>query len=116
MITHAIANGAVIAFRDRTTKYIGGIAGAGTNALYLELRAPLHVRSGFARAPGRAEGRVVDAASGRGLSNLLVRVGGESVITDANGRVSLSGLSPGTYGVSLESVDRASPGVLVGDV
>jgi hypothetical protein len=116
MITHAISNGAVIAFRDRTTKYIGGIAGAGTNALYLELRAPLHVRSGFARAPGRAEGHVVDAASGRGLSNLLVRVGGESVITDANGRVSLSGLSPGTYGVSLESVDRASPGVLVGDV
>jgi hypothetical protein len=116
MITHAIANGAVVAFRDRTTKYVGGIPGAGTNALYLELRAPLHVRSGFARAPGRAEGRVVDAASGRGLSNLLVRVGGESVITDANGRVSLSGLSPGKYGVSLESVDRASPGVLVGDV
>ena len=116
MITHAIANGAVIEFRDRTTKYIGGIPGAGTNALYLELRAPLHVRSGFARAPGRAEGRIVDAASGRGLSNLLVRVGGESVITDANGRVSLSGLSPGKYGVSLESVDRASPGVLVGDV
>jgi hypothetical protein len=115
-VSRALPNGSTLMFREHFARYDRGLSVPGMNAVYLELRAPLHIRTAPSSAAGRVTGRVVDAASGRGLSNLLVRIGGESVITDDQGRVSVSGLKPGHYGVSLESADRASRGVLVGDV
>jgi hypothetical protein len=114
-VSHALPNGSTVMFREHFARYDRGLSVPGMNAVYLELRAPLHIRTAPSRAAGRVTGRVVDAASGRGLSNLLVRIGGESVITDGQGRVSVSGLKPGHYGVSLESADHGSRGVLVGD-
>ncbi len=115
-LSRELRNGSTIAFREHYTKYASGISIPGMNAMYLELRTPLHVRTSPSSSTGRVTGRVTDAESGRGVSNLLVHIGDESVITDSQGRVSVAGLKPGRYGVSLEGRDRASTGVLVGDV
>ncbi len=121
-VSRQLRNGSVLMFREHFTRYEGGLVAPGMNALYVELRMPLHIRTAAAHSEGMVTGRVTDAASGRGLSNLLVRIGNESVITDSQGRVTVSGLAPGHYGVSLETSDRAASagggggGVLVGDV
>ena len=115
-LSHELRNGTMMMFREHFARYDHGLSVPGMNALYLELRTPLHIRTAPSRSSGRVNGRVVDEVSGRGLSNLLVRIGDESVITDGQGRVSVSGLKPGHYGVSLESADHATRGVLVGDV
>ncbi|HXD48346.1 MAG TPA: hypothetical protein VN600_06210 [Gemmatimonadaceae bacterium] len=115
-LSHELRNGTTMLFREHFARYDRGLSVPGMNALYLELRTPLHIPTAPSRSSGRVTGRVFDEASGRGLSNLLVRIGDESVITDGQGRVSVSGLKPGHYGVSLESADHATRGVLVGDV
>lgn len=114
-LSRYLPNGSTLMFREHFARYAQGISIPGMNVLYLELRTPIHIPTGSAPSSGRVTGRVTDA-SGRGMSNMLVRVGDASVLTDSHGRVSLSGLKPGHYGVSLESSDRAATGVLVGDV
>ncbi len=114
-LSRELPRGILLSLRAHMARYGRGINVPGMNAVYLELRTPLQIPTGPSRTPGRVEGRVVDAATGHGMSNLLVRLGGQSVITDGNGRVSVVGLKPGHYDLSLESADKASPGVLVGD-
>jgi hypothetical protein len=110
-----LIGGMTIALREHVALLPTGARPLGMNGVYLELRAPLDLPTVPKRTPGRVDGRVVDAATGRGLSNVLVRVGKEAVITDADGRAALSGLSAGKYSVSVESADRAHGAVTVGD-
>lgn len=110
-----LRNGMTIALRDHVAIMPSGLRPAGMNGVYLELRAPLSIPTVPVRTPGRVTGRIVDAATGRGLANVLVRVGKEAVISDEEGRVALSGLEAGKYSVSVESADRTRAGVTLGD-
>ena len=103
------------ALRQHVAIMPDGARPAGMNGIYLELRAPLAIPTVPLRTPGRVNGRIVDATTGRGLANVLVRVGKEAAISDANGRVALSGLEAGKYSVSVESPDRSRGGVTLGD-
>lgn len=115
VLSRLLPNAMVLSLRGHAASFGHQISIPGMNAMYVELRAPLRIPTGLIRQSGRIEGRVVDAATGRGLSNLLVRIGDEAAITDAQGRMSVSGLQPGRYGVNLESADRDAAGVIVGD-
>jgi hypothetical protein len=110
-----LPNGMTLALRDHVAILPNGVRPVGMNGVYLELRTPLSIPTLPVRTPGRVTGRVVDAATGRGLPNVLVRVGNEAVITDDDGRVALSGLQAGKYAVNIESGDRTRAGVTVGD-
>lgn len=114
-LSKRLGNGMTAALRQHVAIMPYGERPAGMNGIYLELRAPLSIPTAPLRTPGRVSGRIVDAATGRGLPDVLVRVGKEAAISDANGRVALSGLAPGSYGLSVESADRSRGGVILGD-
>jgi nucleoid-associated protein YgaU len=48
---------------------------------------------------GRAQGRVYDAETGRGVAGVPVRIGDRAVITDREGRWAVTGLSDGEHAV-----------------
>lgn len=84
-----------------------GAGGPTRTELALDYAVPLGVPVSRRRDAGGVEGVVVDAASGAGIADLPVRVGGRTAVTDARGRWALAGVRPGTHAVE---VDRGSPG------
>jgi hypothetical protein len=67
------------------------------------------------QSPGRVEGRILDAESGRGIPNALVRVGGQVAITDSRGQVAFSHVPAGDHRVSLAQEHSLSDAVFIGD-
>lgn len=84
----------------------GGLARA--PLFLLDYVVPLRVPVPRRLAGGRASGTVVDAADGRGVEGVLLRLAGRATVTDRHGRWSLEGLPAGAH--SLE-VDRLSLGL-----
>lgn len=54
---------------------------------------------------GRLEGKLVDAQSGSGISDLIVNVGGVITVTSATGAFLLENLLPGKYLLTIYSMD-----------
>jgi hypothetical protein len=82
---------------------------------YVEYTMPLGVPVSHLHTPGRASGRVIDAATGRGVANALVRLGPQVAITDRNGRVSFGGLPAGEHRVSLSQEMSYADAVFIGN-
>ncbi len=88
---------------------------ANARAFYLEFRTPLKLPVGPSRSEGRAEGIIVDAGTGGPLVGALVRLADQAAVSDKNGHVSFSGLSPSHQRVSLDASGAAAGAMLVGD-
>lgn len=84
-------------------------------AVYLEYRTPLRLPIGPSHAAGRAEGRIVDAETGRPVVGALVRIADQAAVTDKDGRVFFSGLAPARQRVSIDATGAAAGAMLVGD-
>ncbi|HVH13811.1 MAG TPA: carboxypeptidase-like regulatory domain-containing protein, partial [Longimicrobium sp.] len=69
--------------------------------VYLEYGVPLGIPLP-ARGEARVEARVRDAATGRGLADVLVRVGDRVAVTDRRGRAAFVGLPEGTHLLRVE--------------
>ena len=60
--------------------------------------------------PGMARGRIFDEETGHGVGGVLVRLGSEAAVTDAQGRVAFASLAAGTLPRERGCAsDRASP-------
>lgn len=111
-ITQSFAGGSAISLRTRRSA--AGTVAARTVG-YLEYSLPIGVPSFHAAVRGRATGRVVDAETGRGLVNTLVRLGPQAAITDGDGRVYFSSLPAGEYRASLAQETTSSDKIFIGD-
>jgi hypothetical protein len=100
-LTNTLPNGSKLSLRVRSATTILGTSSEKLG--YLEYSLPIGVPTGHTHRPGRANGTVIDAESGRGVPGVLVRLGPHAGVTDPNGRVSFAGLPPGEYRASLAS-------------
>ena len=114
LLSRGIRTGAIVTLRAR-------LMGGGTRALseqsvvYLEYGMPLRLPIAPLRTPGRVTGRVIDAASGRGVAGALVRLGPQVAITDRNGEVSFGGVPGGQHRLSMSQETSFANAVFVGD-
>jgi hypothetical protein len=117
-IAHTLRNGMTVALRDRMTNSMWRVTEPRQNLLFLELRAPLRIPTGLTRTTGMARGRILDEETGRGVGGVLVRLGPEAAVTDAQGRVAFASLPPGRYHASVDggTASRLSDALLTGDV
>lgn len=92
--------------RARAAWREGGLARA--PLFLLDYVVPLRVPVPRRLAGGRASGIVVDAADGRGVEGVLLRLGGRATVTDRHGRWSLEGMPAGAHFLE---VDRLSLGL-----
>ena len=83
--------------------------------IYMEYATPLKLPIGRTSTPGRVRGEVVDQATGRGMANVLVRLGPQAALTDAEGRVAFAGLPAGEYRLVLAQRTSAAPTVFTGN-
>lgn len=113
-LSHTLRSGAMVTLRTRMFQGNAGYAVAPAVA-YLEYAMPIGLPVSRLRMPGRANGRVIDAATGRGVANALVRLGPQVGITDDNGRVRFGGLPAGEHRVSLSQETSYADVVFVGD-
>jgi hypothetical protein len=90
---------------------VAGRAGGGRPRMYLEYGVPLGVPLPARGADG-VTARVVDARTGRGMPDVLVRVGDRAALTDRNGTAVITGLSEGAH---LLRVEGAAGTELVAD-
>ena len=86
----------VVALRARIAQSGAGAVPA-SNAVYLEVRTPLHVPTARLNLGGRARARVIDAETGKGVVGALVRIGEHAAITDKDGAANFRGLALGEY-------------------
>lgn len=115
VVAHTLRNGASITMRARAMEGGFGLASPMPPVAYLEYTVPVGLPVGRLRTPGRANGRVIDAATGRGVANALVRLGPQVAITDKNGRVAFGGLPAGEHRVSLSQEMSYADAVFIGD-
>jgi len=112
-LTHELTRGSSISIRGRYSSSMS--AGVSPQKLvYLEYGLPLRLPVGHLRVPGRVSGRVVDEA-GKGVKGALVRVGSLAGVTDGGGLVTVAGLYPGEYRVSLAGDASISNAALIGN-
>ncbi|HEX6965442.1 MAG TPA: carboxypeptidase regulatory-like domain-containing protein, partial [Gemmatimonadaceae bacterium] len=76
---------------------------------------PLAVPVGPSRHSARVAGRIVDATSGRPISNALVRLGDRAQLTDRSGRFIFSGLAPDTYYIHVDRHGLAGGQIVAGE-
>jgi hypothetical protein len=112
-LTNAFPNGSKLSLRVRSATTILGTSSE--KLAYLEYSLPIGVPTGHIQRPGRANGTVIDAESGRGVPGVLVRLGPHAGVTDPEGRVSFAGLLPGEYRASLASEASISNASYVGN-
>jgi hypothetical protein len=82
---------------------------------YLEYGMPVRLPIARLRTSGRVYGRVVDQASGRGVSGALVRLGPQVAITDRQGQVAFGGVPAGEHRLSMTQETSIANAVFVGD-
>jgi hypothetical protein len=114
-LDYQFAGGQTISLRERVWQNPQMQGSANARAIYLEFRTPVRLPIGPSRATGRAEGRIVDAATGQPLAGALVRVADQAAVTDRDGRVYFSGLAAARQRVSLDATGAAAGALLVGD-
>lgn len=114
MISRALRNGNRLSLRARI---IGGgsLSSAQQTVAFLEYAMPLRLPVSRLRTPGRVYGRVVDAVSGRGVPNALVRLGPQVAITDAEGEVAFGGVPGGEHRLSMSQETSFADAVFIGD-
>src|SRR5204862_7478145 len=114
LASYTLKNGNSISLRG---KLLGGGARAAVDqsVAYLEYGMPLHVPVSRLRTPGRVYGKVVDAISGKGVANALVRLGPQAAITDKDGNVAFGGVPGGEHRVSMSQEASLADAVFVGD-
>lgn len=112
-VAHTLPNGSSIGLRARLIG--GGASSAERSVAYLEYGVPLRVPVSRLRTPGRVHGRVIDAASGRGVPGALVRLGPQVAITDHDGQVAFGGVPAGEHRVSMSQETSFANAVFVGD-
>jgi hypothetical protein len=118
-VGHTLQNGMTLVVRDRLTSSPWRSTAPTSNLMFVELRAPLQIPTGLARSRGMARGRIFDEETGRGVSGVLVRLGPEAAVTDAQGRVAFASLPPGRYHASVDGAAGsrvAADALLTGDV
>lgn len=93
----------------------GSLSSADQSVAYLEYGVPLRLPVSRLRTPGRVYGRVVDAVTGSGIPNALVRLGPQVAITDKQGQVAFGGVPGGEHRVSMSQETSFSDAVFVGD-
>ena len=108
-----LPNGATLSLRLR-------LAGNNTSttehsAAFLEYSMPLRLPVSRLRTPGRVQGRIVDAGTGRGVSNAIVRVGRQVAVTDSKGQVAFGRVPAGEHRVSLAQEVSLADAVFIGD-
>ena len=112
-LTQTLISGSTLTFRvrvaDREALTQNG------NAMFVEYGMPLRLPVARSRLPGRVEGRILDAESGRGISNALVRIGGQVAITDSRGQVAFANVPAGQHRVSLAQEQSLTHAVFIGD-
>lgn len=89
-VEQELAMGHRLTARLRTMQQ--GAEGPTRPELALDYAVPVGVSGSRRRDAGGLEGVVVDAASGAGIADLPVRVGGPTAVTDARGRWALAGV------------------------
>jgi hypothetical protein len=114
-LDYHFARGQTISLRERIWQNPLLQGSANARAVYLEFRTPLRVPVGPSRSTGRAEGIIVDAATGRPLVGALVRLADQAAVTDKDGRVAFSGIAPARQRVSVDPTGAAAGAMLVGD-
>lgn len=113
-VSHPLRSGDRVSLRARL---IGGgtLSAAEQNVAYLEYSMPLRLPVSRLRTPGRVNGRVVDAESGRGVPGALVRLGPQVAITDRDGSVAFGGVPAGEHRLSMSQETSFAQAVFVGD-
>lgn len=114
MVSRGVRTGGTVTLRARLLA--GGSRTVGERSvMYLEYGMPMRLPVSPLRTTGRVTGRVVDAASGRGVAGALVRLGPQVAITDANGGVSFGGVPGGQHRLSMSQETSFANAVFVGD-
>jgi hypothetical protein len=113
-VTHLLRNGTTISLRARVLGG-GAIPASEQSVAYLEYGMPLRLPIAPLRSAGRVRGHLVDAASGKGISGALVRLGPQVAITDKSGRVAFGGVPAGEYRLSMTQETSYANAVFVGD-
>lgn len=109
-----LPGGASLGFRIRhTTRF--STMGPAANVGYLEYSRPLGLPLARSLSDGRAVGRIVDRATGRGIANTLVRVGPQAALTDKVGNVYFNGLPTGEYRAAIAQDAATASTVVVGN-
>ena len=114
LAAHTLANGNRIGLRARLTGG-GTLSASDQSVAYLEYGIPLRLPVSRLRTPGRVYGRVVDATSGKGVANALVRLGPQVAITDGSGEVAFGGVPGGEHRLSMSQETSFADAVFVGD-
>jgi hypothetical protein len=114
-LDYRFTGGQTLSLRERIWQNPLMEGAANARAVYLEFRTPLRLPIGPSRVAGRAEGVIVDAATGRPLAGSLVRIADQAAVTDKDGRVFFSGLAVGPQRVSLDATGAAAGAMLLGD-
>jgi hypothetical protein len=114
-LDYRFVGGQTLSLRERVWQNPTVEGATNARAIYLEFRTPIKLPVGPSRAVGRADGRITDAATGKPLVGALVRIGDQAAVTDKDGRVFFSGLSPSRERVSIDATGAAAGALLVGD-
>ncbi len=106
-IEHAFPWGHRLAVRARQHRFTPVTVG-GDLASMIEYTVPLGVPLARVRTSASLSGTVLDAATGRGIPNVLVIVGAKVTATDREGRYRIPSLKPDTYFLH---IDKATIGL-----
>lgn len=104
-----------LALRVRTSGLLSDRT-AGETLASLDYVIPLGVPIGRSGEGARVSGRVLDAETGKGVTDVLVQVGGRTVITDREGRWAVGGLAPASYHVELDRASLGADRLALGDM
>jgi hypothetical protein len=101
---------ATLSLRAHFSKVPGSVGTAG-NGYFFEIRRPLRIPTARLDVGNEARGEVVDAATGKPVAGVLVRLGEFASVTDSKGQVRFQGIGVGEYRASVEG--SAAVGSLV---
>jgi hypothetical protein len=113
-VSHLLTNGNSLRLRARILAG-GNVPTANQSVAYLEYGMPMRLPVSKLRTTGRVYGHVVDAVSGKGVPNALVRLGPQVAITDKEGKVSFGGVPGGEHRLSMSQETSFTDAVFVGD-
>ncbi|HEU4682864.1 MAG TPA: carboxypeptidase-like regulatory domain-containing protein, partial [Gemmatimonadales bacterium] len=103
-----------LALRVRTSRLLSDRT-EGETLASLDYVVPLGVPIGRSGQGARVSGLVLDAETGKGVTDVLVQVGGRTVITDGEGRWAVAGLTPATYHVELDHASLGADRIVLGE-
>jgi hypothetical protein len=113
-VSHTLRSGEWIRFRARIMTG-GTLPASQANVGYIEYGRPFGMPVSRLRTVGRVYGRVVDAVSGNGVPNALVRLGPQVAITDRSGNVAFGGVPGGEHRLSMSQETSFTDAVFIGD-